>query len=136
MLYEAPHRIAATVDALAAALGTERELVIARELTKKFEAIHRCALGGAAAWLAADANRSRGEFVLIVEAAKPMPDVAAESHDPLLSALLAELPLAQSVRIAVAATAEPKNRVYARALALKKALADQGLLTDARPGPR
>jgi hypothetical protein len=44
-----------------------------------------------------------------------------ESDDALLSALLAELPLAQSVRIAVAATAKPKNRVYERALALKKA---------------
>ena len=44
-----------------------------------------------------------------------------ESHDALLSALLAELPLAQSVRIAVAATAIPKNRIYERALALKKA---------------
>jgi sugar/nucleoside kinase (ribokinase family) len=43
-----------------------------------------------------------------------------ESDDALLSALLAELPLAQSVRIAVAATAQPKNRIYERALALKK----------------
>ena len=136
VFYEAPHRISATIDALAAALGAKRALVIARELTKKFEAIHRCALGGATAWLAADANRSRGEFVLIVEPAAPRPDVAAEIHDPLLAALLAELPLAQSVRIAVAATAEPRNRVYERALALKKALADQGPRTDARPAPR
>lgn len=123
VFYEAPHRIAATVDALAAALDAERELVIARELTKKFETIHRCPLGDATAWLAADANRTRGEFVLIVEPAPPVPD-AAESHDALLSALLAELPLAQSVRVAVAATGEPKNRIYERALALKKTLTD------------
>jgi 16S rRNA (cytidine1402-2'-O)-methyltransferase len=123
VFYEAPHRIAATLDALAAALGPERQLVIARELTKRFETIHRAPLGDAAAWLAADTNRKRGEFVLIVEPAAPSPPVEIKSHDALLSALLAELPLAQSVRIAVAATAVAKNRIYERALALKKASA-------------
>ena len=50
-------------------LGGERELVVARELTKKFETIARMPLAEAAAWLAADANRERGEFVLLVDAA-------------------------------------------------------------------
>ena len=120
VFYEAPHRIAATLDALAASLGAERAVVIARELTKRFESIHRCALGDAAEWLGADANRMRGEFVLIVEPAPLPPAAAIDSHDALIAALLAELPLAQSVRIAVAATGLPKNRVYERALALKK----------------
>jgi 16S rRNA (cytidine1402-2'-O)-methyltransferase len=120
VLYEAPHRIAATLVALAASLGPERQVVIARELTKRFETMHRCALGDAAEWIAADANRTRGEFVLIVEPASQPPPAEIDSHDTLLSALLAELPLAQSVRIAVAATGLPKNRLYERALALKK----------------
>lgn len=124
VFYEAPHRIAATLEALAAGLGPERRLVIARELTKRFETIHRSSLGDAAAWLAGDSNRERGEFVLIVEPAAPSPaENGDESDDALLLALLAELPLAQSVRIAVAATAKPRNRVYERALALKKASA-------------
>jgi 16S rRNA (cytidine1402-2'-O)-methyltransferase len=123
VFYEAPHRIAATLDALAAALGPERGAVIARELTKRFETIHRGTLGDAAEWLAADTNRKRGEFVLIVEPAARAPPAKVESDDALLLALLAELPLAQSVRIAVAATAKPKNRIYERALALKKASA-------------
>ena len=54
---------------LAAILGGERDIVIARELTKMFEAIHRCRLDQAGAWLAADANRQRGELVLIVSGA-------------------------------------------------------------------
>jgi 16S rRNA (cytidine1402-2'-O)-methyltransferase len=120
VFYEAPHRIAATIDALAASLGPERQIVIARELTKRFETIHRCALGDASEWLAGDANQSRGEFVIVIEPALQPPPAEIDSHDALLSALLAELPLAQSVRIAVAATALPKNRVYERALALKK----------------
>ncbi len=124
VFYEAPHRIGATVAALADILGLARQLVIARELTKTFETVHRCDLGDAAAWLGADANRERGEFVLIVEPDASPPSVSTDTHDALLLALLAELPLAQSVRIAVAATGEPKNRLYERALALKKAAAD------------
>ncbi|MDQ6916923.1 MAG: 16S rRNA (cytidine(1402)-2'-O)-methyltransferase [Pseudomonadota bacterium] len=124
VFYEAPHRIVATVAALAGILGPARQLVIARELTKKFETVHRCALGEAALWLGANANRERGEFVLIVEPDASPPPASTDTNDALLAALLAELPLAQSVRIAVAATGEPKNRLYERALALKKAAAD------------
>jgi 16S rRNA (cytidine1402-2'-O)-methyltransferase len=123
VLYEAPHRITATVAALAAALDREREIVIARELTKRFETVHRCALAEASAWLAADADRTRGEFVLIVAA--PRADAAdddAAEHDALLKPLLAELPLKQAVRIAVAQSGAPRNRLYRRALALQESI--------------
>jgi 16S rRNA (cytidine1402-2'-O)-methyltransferase len=121
--YEAPHRIAATLDALVAVLGQERRLVIARELTKRFETIHRCRVGEAPAWLAADPDRARGEFVLIVDA----PGAAipagnnADAHDRMLSTLLAELPVAQAVRLAVKLTGAPRNKLYERALRLSKA---------------
>ena len=120
VFYEAPHRIGATLDALVAGFGAEREVVVARELTKQFESIHRCRLGEAPAWLAADADRSRGEFVVIVDApvAAPRSDEADAAHDRTLAVLLSELPLAQAVRIAVALTGAPRKRLYARALAL------------------
>ena len=122
VFYEAPHRIAAMLDALAAALGAEREVVIARELTKRFESIHRCRLADAPAWLAGDVDRSRGEFVVIVappeETAQPAR--AEGEHDALLSVLLAELPLAQAVRIAASVTGAGRKGLYARALALSK----------------
>jgi 16S rRNA (cytidine1402-2'-O)-methyltransferase len=121
VLYEAPHRIAATVATLAAALDPQREIVIARELTKRFETLHRCALAEMSAWLAADADRIRGEFVLIIAA--PDDDGAedqAGEHDALLKPLLAELPLAQAVRIAIAQSGAARNRLYQRALALQK----------------
>ena len=121
VFYEAPHRIAATLATLGAVLGAEREIVIARELTKRFESIHRCALGDAPAWLAADPDRARGEFVLIVDAPLPSEPAASETaRDRMLSALLAELPLAQAVRLAVALSGRPRNELYARALALAK----------------
>ena len=127
VFYEAPHRIATMLDALVAALGPERRLVVARELTKRFETIHRCRLGDAGAWLAADPNRARGEFVLIVDA-PDAPDRATKAgeteraHDRTLTALLAELPLAQAVRLAVTLTGASRKRLYARALALSKAV--------------
>jgi len=120
VLYEAPHRVLECVEDLAALLGGERAIVIARELTKVFEQIHRCRLDEAAAWLQADPHRQKGEFVLIVEGA-PAADAgaaAAAATDPVLRALLAELPLAQAVRLACAITGAKRNAVYARALEL------------------
>ena len=122
VFYEAPHRIRATVAALAAVLGDERTLVVAREITKRFESIHRCRLGDAAAWFAEDDNRRKGEFVLIVDAPPIAAEADANAYDATLSALLDEVPLAQAVRIAVAITGEARNRLYDRALAIKNGL--------------
>ncbi len=120
VFYEAPHRIAATLEALATALGPERRLVVARELTKHFESIYRGTLGEAGAWLGADPNRTRGEFVVVVDAPVTLRQTsgAADAEERTLTALLAELPLAQAVRLAATITGAPRKRLYARALAL------------------
>jgi len=120
VFYEAPHRVMECVDTLAAVLGGEREIVIARELTKLFEAIHSCRLDQALAWLAADANRQRGEFVLIVSGAPDEADSGLpEEAERVLRLLLAELPLKQSVALCAAITGARKNELYARALELR-----------------
>jgi 16S rRNA (cytidine1402-2'-O)-methyltransferase len=120
VLYEAPHRVLECVEDLAAVLGGERAIVIARELTKVFEEIHRCRLEQAPAWLLADAHRQKGEFVLIVEGAPAVDAAGAESleSERVLRALLAELPVAQAVRLACAITGAKRNALYARALEL------------------
>jgi 16S rRNA (cytidine1402-2'-O)-methyltransferase len=119
VFYEAPHRVAECVDDLAAVMGGERRMLFARELTKLFEETHVCPLGEAAAWLAADAHRTKGEFVLVVEgAAESAPDDAAS--DKTLAALLEELPLKQAVALAVKITGGSRNDLYQRALALKR----------------
>lgn len=120
VFYEAPHRVLETIADLATRLEPQREIVIARELTKLFEQIVRLPLGEAMAWLQADANRQRGEFVLIVSA-PPARDAAMldAASERVLAALLAELPVKQAAKLAAQITGQPKNALYARALALK-----------------
>ena len=126
VFYEAPHRVAECVTDLVATLGGEREIVIARELTKLFETIHRCRLDEAGAGLAADSNRQRGEFVLIVTGApENKPEGLPAEAERVLNLLLAELPLKQSAALAAAITGARKNELYARALALRRTQAEQ-----------
>jgi len=121
VIYEAPHRVRTAVADLAALLGV-RSLVIARELTKKFETIARMPLDDATAWFDGDANRARGEFVLIVDA--PNPDVGepalAADVDRWLVELVRELPPARAARVVANMTGVERDRLYARAMALKR----------------
>ena len=118
VFYEAPHRVVETVGELAKLLEPQREIVIARELTKLFEEIERMPLADAPAWLAADANRQRGEFVLVVSGPPPREDMDVET-ERVLATLLAELPVKQAAKLAAEITGQPKNVLYALALALK-----------------
>jgi len=122
VLYEAPHRVCATAARLGEALGGARTLVVAREITKKFEAIARMALADGPAWFAADPNHARGEFVLLVDV--PVPGTAASGGleidaQRLLAALVAELPPARAARVAAAATGLSREALYEQAVALK-----------------
>lgn len=118
VFYEAPHRVVQAVEDLAAELeqAGDRRIIIARELTKLFEAVHTCRLTEAAAWLREDPNRTRGEFVLVVPWVKGIGAPAA--WEPVLAALLEELPLAQAVKLTCAATGARRKPVYERALAM------------------
>jgi 16S rRNA (cytidine1402-2'-O)-methyltransferase len=121
VFYEAPHRIFECVDDLAAVLGSERTIAIARELTKLFETVHVCRLGEARAWLDADPNRSRGEFVLVVSGATADEAAArAAEGERVLHLLLDELPVKSAARLAAEITGARKNDLYARALELRE----------------
>ena len=121
VLFEAPHRIEALAMGLAQACG-RRPVTLCRELTKQFETVVTLPASELPAWLAADANRTRGEFVLVVHAVTRTPDAATASlHDTTLRTLLAELPLKQAVALAAQITGAPRNALYERALALKGA---------------
>jgi 16S rRNA (cytidine1402-2'-O)-methyltransferase len=121
VLFEAPHRIAALADALAEAhLG--RQVTLCRELTKQFEAVQTLTTDALPAWLAGDANRLRGEFVLVLHArpAEVDDDALPPDAERALSELLgAGLPLKQAVALAASITGAARNRLYDRALALR-----------------
>ena len=117
VLFESPHRVVKTLADLHEALG-DRTVVIAREITKRFESIERRALDGAAEWVSAESDRGRGEFVLVVEGRETE---ASTGPDPraLLETLLAELPLKQAVGLAARISGGKRNELYALALTMK-----------------
>ena len=121
VFYEAPHRIIESIEDIAKVLGEDRIITFCRELTKTFETIYTCPASRSSAWLQADANQQRGEFVLLVEDA---PVVEAEEisieAQRILKCLLAELPLKQAVALGSEITNQKKNALYDLALTLKQ----------------
>ncbi|MFM9881026.1 MAG: 16S rRNA (cytidine(1402)-2'-O)-methyltransferase [Burkholderiaceae bacterium] len=122
VLLEAPHRI----EALAAALAVlgPRELTLARELSKQFEDIARLPAAQLSAWLAAQPQRTRGEFVLVLHPSAAA--AAAPAPDRLLALLLAELPLKTAVKLVAEISGQPRNALYAQALGLQAAALAEG----------
>lgn len=121
VLYEAPHRIADTLAALREGLPGTRRLLIGRELTKLFESIAVMPVAEAADWLAADASRGKGEFVLVVEGAGAVGQAGdADTVDPqarrVLDLLLAELPAKRAAKLAAAITGAKTDALYQLAL--------------------
>jgi 16S rRNA (cytidine1402-2'-O)-methyltransferase len=116
ILFEAPHRIEVLGAALAAA-APARTLTLCRELTKQFETVATMPAGELPGWLGADANRLRGEFVLVLHA---VPPVDHGDIDPAalraLAVLQRELPLKQAVSLAAEISGAPRNALYALAL--------------------
>ena len=114
VIYEAPHRIAETLQDLRDRFGDAREILVARELTKKFEDVARLPLGQAVEWLAARAERSKGEFVLVLQpGAEGKPALDA---DKVLDILLEALAPSEAARLAARITGAPKNLLYRKAL--------------------
>jgi 16S rRNA (cytidine1402-2'-O)-methyltransferase len=126
VLYEAPHRIVECLEDCLEAFGPSRQIVIGRELTKRFEQIVRMPLADCAAWLAADANRLRGEFVLAIEARPPSERQASTGGltlDTLLRHLLEELPASASAKLAHKLLGVERAQAYERASELSASAA-------------
>ena len=109
-----------SVKDLAEVVGGRRDIAIARELTKLFETIHVCPLADAVAWLQADPNRQRGEFVLLLTGSQaPAEAELSVQAQRTLALLLETLPLKQAVKLAAEITGESRNILYASALSLR-----------------
>jgi 16S rRNA (cytidine1402-2'-O)-methyltransferase len=114
VLYEAPHRLGRTLADLAEAMGPDRHVAIARELTKLHEEVLRGTLADALAW--ASANEPRGEHVLVIDGAPP---ADAATDDEVLDAVRAAMARGLSARDAASEVARtlgvPKRRAYSLA---------------------
>ena len=120
IFYESPHRVLESLKDMSDAMGADRQVVVARELTKTFETIHSAPLAELIDWMAADHNQQKGEFVLLVHG-KPKPEagVVDNNVEHVLDVLLAELPVKQASALASKITGVKKNLLYK--LALEKA---------------
>ena len=121
VFYESSHRIRASLADMAEVFGAGREATLARELTKTFETIRHGTLDGLLAWMDADSNQQKGEFVVLVQglsAAGPTAVDAAAGQ--VLAVLLAELPLRQAAALAAKITGCSKNVLYEHGLMLKE----------------
>lgn len=114
--YEAPHRIVETVNALTTLFSGNRQIVLARELTKLFEEIHRCPLNQANAWLAADPQRLKGEYVILLEGATPDQNADLIEARRVLAILLESCSVKQAAQLAAQLTGQKKNTLYQLAL--------------------
>jgi 16S rRNA (cytidine1402-2'-O)-methyltransferase len=116
VFFEAPHRIAAALSDMAAALGPERPAVVARELTKAHETIYRGTLSELAARAAQEENFARGELTLVVHGAV----AAATAVDERLlrraiEVLSKELPPGRAAAVAAQLTGATRAAAYALA---------------------
>ena len=113
---EAPHRIEAVAKDMA--LLGERMLSVGRELTKQFEEVAVMPANKLSAWLGESAQRSKGEFALVLHPLAVAAPGLAEA-ERVLDLLLAELPTKSAVRLAAQISGAPRNTLYALALQRK-----------------
>jgi 16S rRNA (cytidine1402-2'-O)-methyltransferase len=130
IVFEAPHRVASLARDLAE-LAPQRRITVCRELTKQFESVVTMAAAAWPAWLEADPQRSRGEFVVVVHAQAAAVVDSEIPADALrtMTVLLRDLPLKQAVALASEISGAPRKALYQRALALR----DRGDLGDDDP---
>ena len=114
VIYEAPHRVRETLQDLAAKFA-DREIVIARELSKKFEEVARMQLGAAQSWLDERRERAQGEFVLVLAPGAERPAAAVDA-ERVLDVLLASLAPSEAAKLAARITGLPKSELYKKAL--------------------
>jgi len=117
IFYEAPHRILETLQDMEAVFGAEREVVIAREVSKTFETITSDKVTNLVQWVAADSNQQRGEIVVLVHGApKTDADELDAEAQRTMQILLEELPLKQAASLGAKLTGLKKNFLYQWAL--------------------
>lgn len=123
VFYESSHRIEGFLEDMVTVLGAERELVIAREVTKLYESFYRGTAQALLERLRVDQDMQKGEFVVLIKGATEIPEQGSVNAENVLQALLDEdLPINQAAKIAARITGQAKNKLYRQAMEMSKSL--------------
>ncbi|KRF23851.1 16S rRNA (cytidine(1402)-2'-O)-methyltransferase [Phycicoccus sp. Soil803] len=117
VFFEAPHRIDATLLAMAEAFGADRRAAVCRELTKTYEEVRRGGLAELAAWAA---DGLRGEITVVVAGATPAVTTVEEALPGIQERVLAGERLKDVCADVAAATGLSKKILYDAALAARR----------------
>lgn len=109
IFYESPHRVIETLQDMQTILGNDREVVMARELTKVFESIVAGKLDALIQRLINYPEQQRGEFVILVKGEPQQKELLHSEAKRILEILLAELPLKQAVSLGIKITGLKKK---------------------------
>lgn len=120
VFYEAPHRIADTLQAMLRVFGGEREAVLAREITKTFETVRRASLAELVDFVSSDANQQKGEIVLIVAGQVASDTTLDAATARLLRALARELPAKKAAALVAEHSGLRKKDLYNYLLSVKE----------------
>ena len=119
IFYESKHRLLDTLKAMITVFGTDREIVLARELTKMWEEIIKTNTLELLKFLQNNPNRIKGEFVLLVAGIVPNKNEISDKAIALLTDLLQDLPVKKAVALTSKAFDLNKNQIYQLALEIK-----------------
>ncbi|MBB72778.1 MAG: 16S rRNA (cytidine(1402)-2'-O)-methyltransferase [Legionellales bacterium] len=112
IFYESTHRIHDCLTDCMTCFGETRVAVLAKELTKHFETIIDGSLVELKTWLEAEAERQKGEFVILIKGFEKDDDRIAPEALRILDLLAQELPLKKAAKLTADITGEKKNRLY------------------------
>ncbi|MFT5889335.1 MAG: 16S rRNA (cytidine1402-2'-O)-methyltransferase [Zhongshania sp.] len=111
IFYEAPHRIKDSLQDVVAAMGPERVVVLAREITKLYETVKRLPAGEMLEWVSGDSNQQRGECVLLVAGFAGDEGIPTEIIE-MFDILRADLSLKQAAALCAKISGLKKNQLY------------------------
>jgi 16S rRNA (cytidine1402-2'-O)-methyltransferase len=122
IFYEASSRLQATLLDLETVFAERRHMVLARELTKRYETFLCGTPGAIAARLAQEPIQTKGEHVLLVTGAGHHPPQESATAERILRILLEELPVKQAAKLAARISGNTRNELYKLALTIKQEL--------------
>ncbi|MDF7670048.1 16S rRNA (cytidine(1402)-2'-O)-methyltransferase [Orbaceae bacterium ESL0721] len=118
IFYESTHRLLDSINDMQLIFGSEREIVLAKELTKTWETIVSFTIAQLIEWLNEDKNRLKGEFVLIVAGERAKKSEISLDAIKTLQILQKELPLKKAAAITADIYGLKKNQLYQLGLTL------------------